>query len=288
MPAPSTPPPAKTVDPSLPGPSPDFRKEAQDAFRRMIKTAGVTIYRMPTSCELYIRQHLGEYEPERLALVEALRRGVPERIVQFEGGAEEYNQFLLGEARKLASSAKLLDGAAWGAVECWAAGVGRPVGSEAPTTSAVRALETPEQKKVVADDNLRLVMGLIAAAGGFLGGFLGNGLSFLLILVGVTAVDASGPNGKAPGAEHALAFLAVFVGMLTGGIAGGLGGLSGWLMGRGDQRPWVAFSACFGAALTTGAVVSALRGAGWTSAILIIGASFTAAYTSASSGGYRS
>ena len=272
------------ADESLAPPS-EFRPDARRAFRAMIKSAGTTLHLMPTSCELYVRQHLGPFEPERLALVEALRRGVPGRIAKHAGG--NYDDFLKGEADSLAKAAGLTPGAAWGAVECWALGVGRPAGSS-PSRPVARSLEIDEPKPTGPSDSVRLVMNLIATAGGFTGGFLGNGVAFLTLLGGFLAVDASGPDGKGPGTEHAVALLAIVIGMLIGGVAGAIGSGLGWLMGRGDEKPWAGFAAGAGAAFGAGLIMSAIRGAGLVTAIAIMIAAFGATYKAASSGGYRS
>jgi hypothetical protein len=275
---------ATQEDPSDP---PGFRREAEAAFADLIKASGKTIHTTPTSCELYIRQYLGAFEAERNALIEALRRGVPDRIVKHpSGGGEEYEEFLKGEAAILVKDANLAAGTAGGAVKCWAAGVGRPIGGPAQRVVA-RSLEVKNQKAETADDTLRALMAAISGAGGVVGGFFGNGVVFLILLVSTIRIEPSEPDTADIETAQALALGIVLTTMIIGSVAGGLGGFLGWLMGRGDERPWIGFVSTCGTAFLAGAI-SGRFSPGLASAVVTMIAAFGASYTAASSGGYRS
>lgn len=265
-----------------PDPPPTFRKAARAAFDEMVKAAGTTVYRMPTSAGLYVRQYLGSFEPERDAVLEALKRGVPDRIAQRET-KDGYRQFLADEGAKLAADAGLDPGLAKGAVECWAAGVGRRLGPPPPPTAA----EVKQERAEVSARKLHWAMTGVVAAGGFVGGFVGIIFRFGMMLFTHVAVDATDRTYGGP--ETGVFVLAVVLILcgLMGGVAGGAGAAAGWLMGRGDAKPWTGFGAAAGATFTTGAVASAISGPTPVAAVIILITAFTAAYGAAASGGYR-
>lgn len=277
-----------TAPPPPPFDTPDgVNPDAYPAFKRMLKACGRTSFRMPTSCELFLRQYLAKFPAELDLLAAALRRGVPERVYQ-HSGREGYDAFLADQAAALARDAGLAEPQARWAVEAWATALGRPPGFVAPPV-VPRVLEPPPEhaRPGVSDKTVRRVMAGIAAAGGFLGGLLGNGGGLLVILVSGAAVDAQ-QAGEGVGAGEVVLIVAVVLMMLAGGVCGGLGAFAGWMFGRGDDRPWAGFAASGGAAFGTGCVLFFFTCPGPLVAGAIGVSAFGAAFTAASRGGHRS
>lgn len=275
---PVAPPPFETPD----GLSPD----AYPALKRMLKACGKTAFRMPSSCELFVRQYLAHFPAERDLLVAALRRGVPEKVAA-HSGRDGYDAFLGGLAADLARDTGLDGPRAKWAVEAWATGIGRPPGYAAPPVTP-RVVEPPPgfDKPRVADRTVRRVMAGVAAAGGFLGGLLGNGGGLLVLLVTDVAVDASF-SGESVGMGEVALFLVVAFLMVVGGVCGAAGAFAGWMYGRGDERPWGGFAAACGAAFGTGCLLFFCVGPGLITALAMGCSAFGAAFTAASRGGHR-
>lgn len=308
--APPPPPPFDTPD----GLNPD----AWTAFRQMMKECGKTVHRMPSSCELFLRQHLAGFDTERDLLTAALRRGVPDQVSQHTA-RDGYDEFLDGLAGSLATSAKVGRAEAKWAVEAWATALGKPPGYVAAVPVA-RAIgpDPRESQPAVTDNTLKWVMASITAAGGFLGAALGTIITSAALWVSFSAVDASfaesnraiesemaavdegelgtesdgdfnpgsdAPAERVPVITDAVFFLVLAIAGLVNGVIGGLGAGLGWLFGRGNERPWSGFAAAFGAAFGAGVVVSAFR-----IPFAAIGpgvAAFGAAFAAASRGGNR-
>lgn len=275
---PAVPPPLATPD----GLSPD----AYPAFKRMLRACGKTSFRMPSSCELFLRQYLAHFPAERDLLIAALRRGVPDKVAA-HSGRDGYDAFLGDLAAGLARDASLDGPPAKWAVEAWATGLGRPPGYVAPPVTP-RVVEPPpdHDRPAVADTTVRRVMAGIAAAGGFLGGLLGNGGPLLVLLLTDVAVDAS-YSGKAVGMGEAALFVIVALLMFGGGVCGGVGAFAGWTLGRGDERPWSGFAAACGAAFGTGCLLFFCVGPGLSCAVAMGCSAFGAAFTAASRGGHH-
>jgi hypothetical protein len=274
---PAVPPPFATPD----GLSPD----AYPALKRMLKACGKTAFRMPTSCELFLRQYLAHFPAERDLLIAALRRGVPDKVAAHTG-RDGYDAFLGDLAAGLARDGGLDGPQAKWTVEAWATGLGRPPGYVAPPVKA-RVVEPPpdHDQPGAADTTVRRVMAGIAAAGGFLGGLLGNGGPLLVLLLTDVAVDAR-YNGEAVEAGEVALFVLVAVAMIGGGVCGAAGAFGGWMFGRGDERPWGGFAAACGAAFGTGCLLFFCVGPGLITAVAMGCSAFGAAFTAASRGGH--
>jgi hypothetical protein len=272
------PPPFETPD----GLSPD----AYPAFKRMLKACGKTAFRMPTSCELFLRQYLAQFPTELGLLTAALRRGVPEKITA-HNGRDGYDELLNAAATVLAREAGVGHLQAKWAVEAWATGLGRPPGYVAPPVKA-RVVEPPpdHDQPGVADKTVRRVMAGIAAAGGCLGGLLGNGGPLLVLLFTDVAVDAK-YNGEAVEAGEMVLFVLVALAMVGGGVCGAVGAFAGWMFGRGDEGPWSGFAAACGAAFGTGCLLFFCVGPGLITAVAMGCSAFGAAFTAASRGGHH-
>jgi hypothetical protein len=278
-----------TSPPPPPFDTPDgIDPDAYPALKRMLKACGRTSFRMPSSCELFLKQYLSKFQPELELLVTALRRGVPEKIYQHPARDGGFDAFLADLAAALARDANIDPVVAKWAVEAWATALGRPPGFVAPPV-VPRVLAPPPPDRLqpqVSDQGVRRIMAGIAAAGGFLGGMLGNGGGLLFILVSGAAVDAYYTGTSVGLGEVALAVV-IGISMLAGGVCGGLGGFAGWLFGRGDDRPWAGFAAAFAAAFGTGCLLFFCLGPTLPTAMAMGVSAFGAAFTAASRGGHR-
>lgn len=140
--------------------------------------------------ELYLRQRLADYEPERVLLERALDTGVPERLLRSERGDTEAT--VRAESARFAKTAGVAPAAAWWATAAWAAALGQPVGSTPPPPVA-----PPRAAPALSDRSVRRVMATIVAAGGFLRAAIGISVVPLLIAADF-AVPAAQHKSRAP------------------------------------------------------------------------------------------
>ena len=277
--------PAPDADDRFPAPPPEFDPDARAAFRDMARNCGSTIYRMPSSCEMYLRQYLSKYEPERLALVDGLRRDVPNRIQQYDGHPDGYEDYLFGLTDAFGNQAGISREVAWWVVTAWATATGRPLGAPAPLPIGV-PVGVPGARPEADELTLKVAMCGIAGAGGFFGGLIGIAAPFLIIVIGNMIF---GPSEEEPGQKTALALGAVLIVVLctVAAMAGGIGAAFGWHMGRGTRYPWTGFGAAFMATASTGAIVGfccgPLNPITW---IIMVSTGFGAAYTASARGGW--
>ncbi|OWK34494.1 hypothetical protein [Fimbriiglobus ruber] len=171
------------------------------------------------------------------------------------------------------------EGATW-AVEAWAHAIGRPPGYR----PKARRIDPKPAGQPARHRALRWVMGLIAAAGGGLGGFLGAGAFFMVMFLAGIAVDA-GFGIKHKGSKDLALFIFLTVIMLAGGIVAAPAAFLGWMMGRGDEKPWSGFAAAFGSAAGTAAISYYVFGPTIISIVGIAMSTFGATYRTASRGG---
>lgn len=242
---------------------------------------------MTVSCEMYLRQYLSDFETERLALVEGLRRQVPDKIAEHPGG-EGYEEYLLELANKYSQAVGISREEAWWVVTAWATAIGKPVGMAAPLPVAA-PIEPPQPQRGIQtiDPNVRLAMTAIAGLGGFLGSAIGSTITLAVLIYAFSAVDyefAQSEEEKPKAMELASAAMALFVRGAINGIFGGIGGSLGWWLGRGDQSPWSGFGAAFLAAFVTSVVTGGCVGCCYIAPGV---AAFGAAYTAAARGGYH-
>lgn len=242
------PPSADSAD-RFPDSPPEFAPAARAAFRQLARDCGNTIYRMPSSCEMYLRQYLAGFDAERAALVDGLRRDVPNRIQQYDGRADGYEDYLLGLADSYGHEAGVGREVAWWVVTGWATATGRPIGSPLPPPVG-RPVGVPPPTRGPDETTLRLAMTGIAAAGGFLGGLVGIAVPFLLIFL--LKLGAEERDVKA---VEALGMAMIVVMCSAAALAGAGGAATGWHLGRGTEAPWAGFAGAFVATLSTGAVV---------------------------------
>ena len=260
-----------------------LRPEAYDIFSAMLVSCGKTVFRMPSSCEMYLRQHLAEYPDERRLLSEALQRDLPDQIMK-NARRDDYREFLATAATELARTAGIPHPSAKWAVESWAAALGRPPGYKPPPPVAT-VVEAPPVKGI-SELNLRLIMAGICAVGGFLGGALGNGGGLLILFVTDVAVEAEF-NDKKMGMEDVAIAVVIGIVMLIGGVCSGIASFGGWMFGRGNDKPWAGFGAAFGAAFGTACLVFFFFGPGLLTAGIQAFAAFGASFTMATRGGNR-
>lgn len=276
-----TPPPASTPPFAIP---PGINVEAWEKFDQMVQDCGKTIFRMPTSCEIYLKQYLRSYPEERRLISEALKLGIPDQILQTAGDGD-YANFLTESAHRVAEAAGVDEGYGRWAVDAWATALNRPVGYKAPKVE-LRPKVPEKEKPAVSDTTLRRIMACIAGFGGFMGGAVGNGGAVLVLLVTDVAVDNKF-YGKEVGNHEIAGILVLLFLMFMGGVFSGLGAFAGWLFGRGDQRPWAGASAAFGSAFGTACVCFFVTGPGLSCAIAMTISSFGASFGMAARGGYK-
>ncbi len=260
-----------------PPPEPGFRPAARKAFFALIRENGKTFHKMTMMCEIQIKQKLSEFPEEQKALVEALRRGIPDKVIEL-ASKDGYDDALKALGEKFSKETGLANGS-W-AVERWAEGVGRAPGYVAPPPVAPVVERSPT---VVSAEKAALARAgmLIVTAAGALGGFLGNG-GVLLFLHLVNTGDAKTPEGQAGliGGTVVLLFLMCF-----GSIPGALAAFGGWKMGNGGGNPWPTAMAAFGAAFGSGTLF--IFGCGiFVAPIAIAFSTFGATFKSAARGGY--
>jgi hypothetical protein len=277
--------PADTPQLSIPD---DVSPRAYRAFVRLIKDCGREIYRMPASCEMYLRQYLEGYDEERELLTGCLKAGLPDLILR-HAKKDGYREFLRSAADDLRQAAGCSPTQARWAVEAWATAVDRPPEYEHGPVVA-RPIEPPpgyeEPKPAISERSLRWIMAAIAGFGGFCGGALGNGGLMLFLVVTGLMVDYEFEKTK-PGVGDYAVIIFIAVVMLIGGTAGGLGAFAGWMFGRGDAKPWSGASAAFGAAFGISCVLFLCFGPGIITAAAQCFCAFGASFTAAARGGYQ-
>jgi hypothetical protein len=232
---------------------------------------------MTTMCEFQIKQALADFPEERTALVEALKRGVPDQIVA-AAGKDGYDQFLKAAGEKFAAASGLPNGV-W-AVERWAEALGKGQGYVAPPP--VAPVVKSSAKLRAERDAVDQVATLIVTAGGGLGGFLGCGGVHLFLHLVFTG-DAKTADGKAALFGGTLVILFF---MCIGIVPGALAALGGWKFGRGSGNPWPATVAAFGAAFGMGTLISFVPCLALFTPVVIAFAVFGATFSAATRGGF--
>ncbi len=266
-----------------------MRPEASQALSDLIDQYGKSIIQMPSSCQLFLASKLAAYPDEKNLLSVALSRGVPDQILQHAGTAG-YEQKLEVLARELSTATGISTQNASEAVTTWAHALNRPVGyqrKERPDRVYPEDLN-PQPRS---DGAIKLIMTMIAAAGGCLGSALGAGLVVGAMLFTDFAVDdAWGEEAtqhlSAAKPKMSVMLVGLAIKMGIAGIAGGIAAAAGWFCGRGDQRPWAGFGAAFATGFTTAAVCMRFM-LSLGSLIVVAGAVFGATFTMASRGGYK-
>ncbi|MCZ2341027.1 MAG: hypothetical protein LC104_04430 [Bacteroidales bacterium] len=175
----------------FPDPPAHFRPAARSAFRQMARDCGFTIFRMPGSCEMYLRQYLMAYEPERDALIAGLRREVPHKIAQFTE-SEGYEDYLLELSENYAMAAEVSREGAWWVVTGWATAQGKPLRQPTEQVPDAASVSTPTTASTPhRETHLRIIMCMIAAGGGFLGGLTGFAIPLLMRFGAALWTDSS-------------------------------------------------------------------------------------------------
>jgi hypothetical protein len=234
-----------------------MRPEARDLFLEMARDCGPSIFRMQASCEMYLAQYLPDFPDERGVLAAALRRGVPDAVLQFEE-ATGYDDHLAVLGQKLATSAELDPDAARWAVEAWAAALGRPAGGYVPP-KPVRVGDgrfypddDPDSPtlRAVASTAMTAIVGGSAFAGGLIATML---IPILMWAVDLSSVFLQDLHARAGGkgaaqADELLLFL-IFLALGFGvGLLGAGAAVGAWLFAGGNERPWATGSVAFGTA----------------------------------------
>ena len=266
-----------------------MRPEASQALSDLIDQYGSSIIQMPSSCQLFLASKLAAYPEEKSVLSQALSRGVPGQILEHAGKAG-YEQKLEGLARDLSTATGIDSKEASEAVTAWAHALNRPVGYERKVRPD-RVYPEDLNPRPKSDAALKLVMTLIAAAGGFLGSAIGAGtLMGVMLFTDVVVDDAWGAEATQHlgGAKPPIGVmvLALAIKMAIAGVAGGIAAAFGWYCGRGDDKPWAGFGAAFVTGFTVAAICMRFS-MSIGSLVVVAGAVFGATFTAAARGGYK-
>jgi hypothetical protein len=262
---------------------PTINPHAWPAFEGMIREVGRSAFRMPTSCAMYLRKHLANFDTERELLLLAMNERVPELILEevSDGPVEPVLEKL---TNTLIKKHNLTPERAKWAVEAWAVSVKRGPGY-VPPSQQVDSTPMPA-KPPISKTNERLILGGVASIGGAIGGMLGNGAPYLFLYISYFFVDQQFENRTA-NAKDAFTVALFLIVMSMGLVAGALGTFAGWWMGRGNERPWASAAAGCGSAFGMGCICTLLIGPGLVATIPIFFSAFGATYTSASRGGHN-
>src|SRR5262245_29661433 len=170
-----------------------MRPEAQKALAALIHEHGKAIVRMPSSCQMFMSLRLAPFPEERELLIQALRLGIPDRILA-EAGTPDYEVKLAALAGDLAVATGVAPGEAQAAVLPWTEALDRHLDyKKQPEEDRLYPPEEapPDPGK---EQAVQVVMSLIAAAGGFLGTALGSGAVLIVLLITDAAVGDGGPT----------------------------------------------------------------------------------------------
>ena len=225
---------------------------------------------------------LAAYPDEKELLIDALRRGIPDRILE-HAGSDDYAEKLASMSQEIAQARGIDPEAATGVVSTWSEALNRPVGYQ---KRVVPDRVYPEEAKLspVKEQTLKLIMLIIAGAGGFLGTALGAGAANLIMLATNVAVEGTQASGGHRGVTMVVWAIAIKMGIA--GLVGGVGAVVGWVMGRGDERPWAGFATAFGSGFTS-ALILVSFGLSLIRMVEIGAAVFGATFTIAYRGGYK-
>jgi hypothetical protein len=264
-----------------------MRPEACQALAELIQEYGKSIIRMPSSCQMYMAVKLANYNDELGLLSDSLRRGIPEQILQ-HAGSDEYEAQLARLGEEFAAARGLDRAIAAETVTAWATALNRPPGYR-PAAVPDRLYPDEHKPDPAQDKTVKLLMALIAGAGGFLGTALGAGLAGMAMLITDAAVDdprTAAQLGEARPPALAAIAVAILLKMGIAGCASGIAASLGWLWGKGDAKPWAGFAAAFGSGFSLALIFLSFSNSLIRMAI-IAGAVFGASFTTAARGGFR-
>jgi hypothetical protein len=226
--------------------------EAEAAVAEFAADCGTDSHQMQNSCETFLQRYLRDFPAEQELLIAALRVGVPKRIAAVEDFTN-YDDFLSDLATKFEKAVHTDTEAAKWTVGAWAYVLGRPAGYAGPEQleNDGKVYHDPTPNKY--EGAVQAVMAMIVVAGGFLGSALGVGLPPLVMLAVDYEVDrAHGLLNPGDGGITLAMVLFFLMIMFAAGVVGALGALAGWMVGKGDDRPWTGFGVAFGTGFTTG------------------------------------
>ncbi|MFN4258783.1 MAG: hypothetical protein ACK4RK_05765 [Gemmataceae bacterium] len=238
--------------------------QVRQPLRELIATYGANVCNMPRSCELFVRQHCGQFAAETQLLIQALNNGTVAKLRSATAGPA-WDATCAALAAELTDNTGMsADEARW-AIDCWGIALGKhpdamAIQAQVPTSAAASQvswnsappeLQTPDAGVVIS------LTGLVAIGGG-MGGALGGLLitSPLLVLIGA---DWGGEFTKQE--TQAISMGSIFIMLLMAVIAGGggaIGSAGGWLLSKGSHKPWTGFWWALCGAFTTAAIMGFL------------------------------
>jgi hypothetical protein len=261
--------------------------QARDALKQVIRTYGAGICNTPRSCEMFIRQACGAFPDESRALIEALRQGVTQELNTYRPAEKPWEEFAGQLQGRLQRSGLDANDGRW-AVEVWARVLGRHPENYVPPPEFKPIVTTNDLKSPGPDRAVKIVMTIIVALGGGLGGFFGSILVSGTILLTSAVLDM--PYFKLAMRQAGITkvwLVVILVLVILGSIGfvfGAIGGAGGWLFGRGDRGHWRAFCTACGGAFVSSALGSYFVGIFGAALGSLLG-SFGASMTTAARGG---
>jgi hypothetical protein len=265
-----------------------MRSEACQALTALIQEYGKSIIKMPSSCQMYMTAKLGSYPDELALLSDSLRRGIPEQILQ-HAGTDEYETQLERLGDEFAAARGIEREVAAETVTAWATALNRPPGYRRAAAAPDRVYPEEHKPDPSQEKAARILMALIAGAGGFLGAALGAGLANMVFLITDVAVDdprAAAQMGEDRPVGHTVIAIAIVLKMGIAGCMSGVMAILGWLWGKGDAKPWAGFGAAFGAGFGLSLIFLSFSNS-LIRMVIIAGSVFGASYTAAVRGGFR-
>ena len=231
-----------------------MNNEARDKLARMVKSYGAQICNTPKTCEIFLKQQVGDCE-ELEVLTRALREGVVGRLLKHRT-SQPWEALAVELTRDLVATGMKEEEAAW-AVESWAMALGKhPNAAPAPEPERDR-WEPAKPLTETAPAAQQFTGQLIVAIGGGLGAAAG-----VFVLLGILLLYdlSSGMPAGAPLPDWMVSqkqqqeigmirLIVLIVLMVIAGGCGAAGGFGGWLLAKGEpQLAWKGAIRAFGAA----------------------------------------
>ena len=253
---------------------------AADRLNVLIRKNGRDFLRMPASVKAYLGQELATFPEEKAVLEAAFDAGVHDQVRKLNGENREIH--LQNVAERFAKRANVHpDWARW-ACNVWSAALSErsqtprtfsvePANSYRTTNAAIEnRYDQDPQLKILRGGSpiwVKLILTCIVVAGGFTGAFIGRSWPMATILLGFDLVDSTigkeefdkifPSNQPKPTAFQKVIGYIVFFALFStpAAISAAIGSMAGWWFGRADGRPWLGFSACFGAAFIVNTIL---------------------------------
>jgi hypothetical protein len=260
---------------------------AREYFCQMIRECGEDIAKMRSSFEMYIQQYLQDFPDERQLLVDALKVGIAEKIIQ-HAGEPKFGEYLEKLVPRFAEAAQRgMDEAQW-AVTTWSIALNRTADYvKEPVIDRFYADDHIDIAKVQSKEAVaQTAMTVIVTAGGILGAVIAA-MIFPLAMYAAGFSDDFHTGGSTTnqyrGPDATTVFLVI--GVIAGSVSG-TAAFCGWWLGKGAEDPWASFGVACGTAFTMFMIVMFAPFGTIAKPIVLFCSVFGATYKSAARGGY--